>query len=134
MNELLDILAHGDDAQLAARVYDTEALSESARQVSVGLLQLLRAPQGNAALEVVERHPSGRFELVILRVPWKHRAGDPVSSLHPLLVAEQSGQLRAVGFMLPWNDIMPRLEAEMDIIMPLSMLWIGRVMALRKAN
>jgi hypothetical protein len=134
VDELLDILAHGDDAAVAGRVYDAEALSDSERRVPLGLLRSPRAPTRGSRLEVVERHPSGRFELVVLRVPWQAKAGEPGSGYHPLLVTEQSGTLRAVGFVLPWNEVIPRLGAEMAGVLPLSVVWVGRLNALKAAE
>ena len=58
VDELLGILAHGDDIQVAARVFAVESLSEAARQIPVNFLHCLRAPQADLHLEVVERHPS----------------------------------------------------------------------------
>ena len=131
MKELLNILAHGDDTQLAGRVYNTESLSDSARQIPVILLRTLHAPRPDMRLTVVERHPSGRFELVILRIPWAVQSSEPGSGYHPLLVAEQAGELRAVGFVLPWNEVIPQLGAEMNSILPLSMVWITRLNAFK---
>jgi hypothetical protein len=126
VQELLDTLARGDDAAIAARIYGAESLPDSARQIPLGLLRRLRAPRPGLHLQVVERHRSGRFELLILRVPWLAGPGDPAGGHHPLLVAEQGGSPRAVGFVLPWNEVLPQLEAEMPAIMPLSLLWISR--------
>lgn len=131
VDELLGILAHGDDIQVAARVFAVESLSEAARQIPVNFLHCLRAPQADLHLEVVERHPSGRFQLLILLVPWFGKDGKPGSEYHPLLVTEEDGSLRVVGFVLPWNEVMPQLESEMGSLMPLSIIWITRVMALK---
>jgi hypothetical protein len=127
VDEFLDILAHGDDAAVTARIYDAEYLSTSSRQVPLGLLRKLHAPAPGWKLEVVERHPGDGFELLVLRIPWLVNSGEPDSGLHPLIVAEQGGALRAVGFVLPWNEVIPRLGPEMSKVMSLAMIWIGRV-------
>jgi hypothetical protein len=131
VEELLDILAHGNDAQVAARVYDVESLSESARRIPLSFLRTLRAPRPDLRLEVVERHRSGRFDLLILWVSWFAKADEPGSGYHPLLVTEQGGTLRAVGFVLPWNEVIPQLGAEMSSVTPLSVIWITRSMAFK---
>jgi len=131
VDELLDILAHGDDAAVMSRIYDADSLSDAECEVPLGLLQSLRAPDPKSHLHIVERHPSGRFELVVLRVPWRVKAGESDSGYHPLIVAEQGGALRAVGFVLPWNEVIARLDAELEEeVMPLSAVWVGRRIAL----
>lgn len=136
MDELLDILAHGDDTEVTARIYDVECLSETARSIPLDLLRKLHAPDRHWRLELIERRHSGRFELLVLRIPWLVMANEPGSGLHPLIVADQGGALRTVGFVLPWNHVVPRLGAEMNEIASLSMAWIGRASAAnaRKIN
>ena len=131
LEPLLQVLAHGDDNELAARIYAAESLSPAARSIPLGLLRALRAPSPAVRLEVDARHGSGRFELVVLRVPWNATPDDPVSAFHPLIVAPQHDQYRAVGFVLPWNEIIPMLEAERAELHLLSAIWIQRVLALR---
>jgi hypothetical protein len=130
VEELLNILAHGDDSQVVARIYNAEFLSDLARQIPLNFLRSLRAPWPEASLEVVERHPRGQFELVILRLSWRVKETEPGSEYHPLLVAEQGGSLRVVGFVLPWNELIPQLGPEMGTVMPLSLIWISRLTAL----
>jgi hypothetical protein len=79
---------------------------------------------------MVDRVPA-RFELVVLWVPWQAKAAEPGSGYHPLLVTEQRGSLRAVGFILPWNEVMPQLETEMASVIPLSIIWVTRVSVLK---
>jgi hypothetical protein len=131
MQDLLDILAWGDDAQVAHRIYGSESLTEDQCLIPLALLRALRAPRPGLRLSVVERHASGRFELLILRVPWLETEGKSGSGYRPLLVAEQVGTLRALGYVLPWNEILGQLGAEMASVMPLSLVWILRLQALK---
>lgn len=133
MDALLNILAYGDDAAVTSTVYDAESLTDAAIQIPLALLRTLRAPEPGLRLEVVERHQSGRFELLILRLPWKTNPREPGSGLHPLLIADQAGTPRAVGFVLPWNEIVQSLESELNSVTSLSVMWIQRLAALRAA-
>ena len=122
---LLNAIAHGGEPHVSAYVYGGNDLSFSERRFALDLLSRLHAPSADQSLTIVERQASGRFTLLILRVPWLAHDGDPASGYHPLLVAEQGNSYRAVGYVLPWNEIIPQFSAEeMGQIQSLSIRWI----------
>ncbi|NEO83410.1 MAG: hypothetical protein F6J87_03995 [Spirulina sp. SIO3F2] len=129
-HELLSVLAHGDDSQLKTVIYNYQLLTESEWQIPLKLLRKLQSPESKQNLSVVEEHYLDRFVLLILRVPWLDEPDVPLSKLHPLIVAEQDGKLRAIGYVLPWNEITEQFSTvDVSTIRQLSMIWIQKTIA-----
>jgi hypothetical protein len=59
--------------------------------------------------------------------------GTPVCVYPAIAVTKEDGPdpFRAVRFVLPCNESVPQLEAEMGRLLPLSMAWISRLNAFK---
>ncbi|APR75907.1 Hypothetical protein A7982_01254 [Minicystis rosea] len=133
VDELLEVLARGEMTDLEAAVYGGDSLSPEQLEVPTRLLGDLRAPPGDHFFKIVERHTKGRFELVILDVPWKRVPDRRGSGYHPLLVTREP-EVRVIGFVMPWNEIMDRLPPDGGVLGELSAQWILWTMGVQAAH
>jgi hypothetical protein len=130
--KFLSTLAHGEKAQLETLIYGYESLSESERQVPLRLLTKLHSPSFDQDLAVTEKHSLNRFSLLIIQVPWLLKQGEILSDLQPLLITKQGGELKILGYVLPWNEIYQKFSgAETETIRKLSMIWISKAIQAR---
>jgi hypothetical protein len=135
IEKLLTTLAHGDEVELEAVIYGYESLSDAERRVPLGLLKKLHSPSFEQDLVVVEKHSLDRFSLLIVRVPWLSDPEEVLSGHEPLLIAKQGKELRVLGYVLPWNEIIEQFSRdEMAIITKLSMVWISKTIQAQKTG
>src|SRR5262249_39695543 len=119
------------EADLARLIYQSELLPEEERSIPVRLLAGLRPPPGDCSLSIVERHVEGAFELLILYLPWK--ATGKGTGYHPLLISREP-DVRIIGFVLPWNEIISRLPPGAGALGSLSATWIMWTMRAQAAH
>lgn len=100
-------VAHGPADQLGRSIYGYEVLRPGARKAVVDLLQPLRAPAPNQNAQVEAVWKLDRFAVAAVRVPWNHK--DP---LYPVIFCLDQDRPRIVGYVLPFDDLIPRFFAK----------------------
>jgi len=123
MQTVLDKVSHTQEAELPTLLYGYSKSSPAAQKVLLAMLQPLRAPSKdqNMSVEAVQR--SGRFTMIVARVPW--RRGSQPGGLQPIIICGETGHEQVVGYVLPFDDIANDFAgADMGSIMELSHWWI----------
>lgn len=123
MQTVLDKISHSPESELPGLLYGYTQSSPGAQQVLIGMLRPLRAPSPQQHMSVEAVRQSGRFTMIVARVPWP-RGSDP-AGLQPVIVSGDAGREQVVGYVLPFNDIIPLVSgADMQSITALSHWWI----------
>jgi hypothetical protein len=123
MQPLLDKISHSPESELPGLLYGFTQSSPAAQKVLLGMLRPLRAPSPEQHMSAEAIRQSGRFTMVVARVPWQRGTEPP--GLQPIIVAGDAGHEQIVGYILPFDDIMPLLQgADMQSITELSQWWI----------
>ena len=119
----LDKLSHAPESDLPGLVYGYSKVSPGAQQVLIGQLSPLRAPSPEQHVSIEAVQQSGRFTMIVARVPWP-RGAQP-GGLQPVLITGSAGQEQLVGYLLPFDDTMPLMGGtDMECIGELSKWWI----------
>jgi hypothetical protein len=120
---LLDRISHSPESELPALLYGYNESPARVRQVLPGMLRPLRAPSPEQHMSVEAVRQSGRFTMIVARVPWplSVKAG----GLHPIMVTGAPGREKVVGYLLPFNDIFPLMQGtDMRDVNELSQWWV----------
>ena len=127
MHEFLEKVSHGPEAELGELIYGYTPTSPGAKQVLLEMLRPLRAPSADQHMRIEASQDAGRFTILAVRVPWPQppqRYGFP-DGFQPIIICHEGGRDSLVGYLLPFNDIMPQFQGtEMSDIMRLSQWWI----------
>jgi len=125
MQPLLDRIAHAPESELPGLLYGYTQSSAGAQQVLLGMLRPLRAPSPEQRMSVEEVRRSGRFTMVVVRVPWPR--GTEPAGMQPIIITGDAGNAQVVGYILPFNDILTLMQdADMQSITELSQWWIQK--------
>jgi hypothetical protein len=123
LQPLLDKISHSPESELPGLLYGYSQSSAGAQRVLLGMLRPLRAPTPDQRISVDAVHQSGRFTMIAARVPWP-RGTQPGGS-QPIIITGDAGHEQVVGFVLPFNDILPLMQdADTQSITELSQWWI----------
>ncbi len=123
MEEFLDKVSQVPESELSGLLYGYGQLKPGAQKVLVGMLRPLRAPSPNEHIIIEAVRESGRFTMIVARVPWM-RNSQPTDLL-PIIVAKSAGHQQIVGFVLPFDDTIPLFsEEDLEKIHGLSLWWI----------
>jgi hypothetical protein len=125
MQPLLDKISHLPESELPGLLYGYSQSSAGAQQVLLGMLRPLRAPSSEQHMSVEEVRQSGRFTMIVARVPWPR--GTEPAGLQPIIITGDSGHEQVVGYILPFNDIFTLIQGvDMQSITELSQWWIQK--------
>lgn len=120
---LLDRIAHGTDVDVGHAIYGFGQAPPPARKVLIGMLQPLRAPSADGKLSIEAAHTEGEFTLLIVRVSWPLR--NSPNGRQPVIICHRAGEPQVVGYVLPFNDLMPRFSsADLASMAALSRWWM----------
>jgi hypothetical protein len=133
VDAMLELLARGDESQVAYLIYDGEWLTAEERATPLRLLLALRPPPGDQSFSIIERHVAGDYELLILDLPWQRVPDERGTGYHPLLITRVP-EVRIIGFVLPWNELTDRLPSGAGDLGTLSATWIIWTMKAQKAH
>jgi hypothetical protein len=122
MQAFLDRISHSPDSELPKLLYGYSQSSPAAQQVLLRMLQPLRAPSAEQQMSVEAVQRSGRFTMIVARVPWS-RGPKP---LLPVIITGDPGNEQVIGYVMPFDDIMPLLRSDMESITDLSHWWISQ--------
>ena len=123
MQTFLDKVSHAPDSDLPGLVFGYSKVSPGAQRVLIGMLRPLRAPSREQHVSIESVRQSGRFTMIVARVPWPR--GPQPGGLQPVLITGNPGQEQLVGYLLPFDDIMPLMQStDMQSIGELSQWWI----------
>lgn len=123
MAPLLEKISHSPESELPGLLFGYNQSSAGAQKVLLGMLRPLRAPSSDQNMSVEEVHQSGRFTMIVARVPWPRGTEPP--GLQPIIVTGDVGHEQLVGYVLPFDDILPLIQgADMQNITELSQWWI----------
>ena len=127
MQEFLEKVSHGSEAELGTLIYGYSTASPGAKQVLLGMLRPLRAPSADEHMSIEASQDAGRFTMLAVRVPWPQptQGYGFQAGFQPIIICHEEGRDSLVGYVLPFNDIMSHFEgSEMSDIMRLSQWWI----------
>jgi|GEM_PF-2825811 len=125
MQPLLDRLSHSPESELPGLLYGYSMSTPGAQKVLLGMLSPLRAPSPEQHMSVETVRRSGRFTMIVARVPWPR--GTEPAGFQPIIVTGDAGHEQVVGYILPFNDIFSLMQgADMQSITELSHWWIQR--------
>jgi hypothetical protein len=125
MQSLLDKISHSPESELPGLLYGYSQSSTEAQEVLLGMLRPFRAPSSEQHMSVEAVRQSGRFTMIVARVPWPR--GTEPAGLQPIIVTGDAGHEQIVGYMLPFNDILPLMQGgDMQSITELSQWWIQK--------
>jgi hypothetical protein len=125
MQPLLDKISHSPESELPGLLYGYSQSSTGAQEVLLGMLRPLRAPSSEQHMSVEAVRQSGRFTMIVARVPWPR--GTEPAGLQPIIVTGDAGHEQVVGYILPFNDIFPLMQdGDMQNITELSQWWIQK--------
>jgi hypothetical protein len=125
MQPLLDKISHSPEAELPSLLYGYSQSSVGAQKVLLGMLRPLRAPSSEKHMSVETVRQSGRFTMIVARVPWPR--GTEPAGLQPIIITGDAGHEQVVGYILPFNDIIPLMQgSDMQSITELSQWWIQK--------
>ena len=110
MQPLLDKISHSPESELPGLLYGYSQSSPGAQRVLLGMLQPLRAPSPEQHMSVVAVRQSGRFTMIVARVPWPR--GSQPGGFQPIIVTGDVGKEQVVGYVLPFNDIFSLMQGE----------------------
>lgn len=123
LQSLLDEIAHDPTGKKGDALFGYDRISESDQQALLEMLGPLRAPTSNVHLSIESRRSSGRFSIVIVRVPWNKETGS--GELHPVLLINEDGEHKVIGYVLPFNEVVPLIsEADRKKLFELSKHWL----------
>jgi hypothetical protein len=123
MQVFLDKISNSPDSDLPGLVFGYSKVSPGAQRVLIGLLRPLRAPSKEQHISIEAVRQSGRFTMIVARVPWPR--GPQPAGLQPVLITGNPGQEQLVGFLLPFDDIMSLMDGpDMQSVGELSQWWI----------
>jgi hypothetical protein len=123
LQPLLDKISHSPDSELSNLLYGYSKSSAGAQQVLLGMLRPLRAPTPDQHMTIEGVRQSGRFTMIVARVPWPR--GTEPAGLQPILITGENGHEQVVGSVLPFDDILSLMQGEdMQNITELSQWWI----------
>lgn len=121
MQGILDKISHSPEAELPSFLYGYDQSSPGSQKVLLGMLKPLRAPSPEQHMSVVATQRSGRFTMVIVRIPWLSQS----NSLLPIIIGDEAGKARVVGYVLPFDDIMTLFKgADRESIGELTAWWV----------
>jgi hypothetical protein len=116
---LLDRLAYDTDEEVPSLVFGYREVSPAAQDVLRTSLLPVRAPSRDQRMTVVAVRTSGSFTMAAVRVPWSR--GSQAPGMQPILVVDDAGTDKLVGYILPFNDVIPLIRAgDMERILRLS--------------
>ena|SRR5215468_10383922 len=123
MQALLDKLSHGPETELPMMLYGYKQSSPGAQNVSLGMLKALRPPTAEQHMTFENFRRAGRFTMIVARVPW-HKG--PYAYEHqPIIFCREGEQEQVVGYVLPFNDILPLIQGnDMQSVMELSQWYL----------
>ena len=125
MQLLLDKISHSPESELPSLLYGYSQSSTGAQKVLLGMLHPLRAPSSEQHMSVETVRQSGRFTMIVARVPWPR--GTEPAGLQPIIVTGDAGHEQVVGYILPFNDIFPLMQGDdLQSITELSQWWIQK--------
>ena len=125
MQPLLDKISHSPESELPGLLYGYSQSSPGAQKVLLGMLRPLRAPPSEQHMSVESVRQSGRFTMIVARVPWPR--GTEPAGFQPIIITGDAGHEQVVGYILPFNGIFPLMQpADMQSITELSQWWIQR--------
>src|SRR5687768_384243 len=95
MQTVLDRISHSPESDLPRLLYGYRESSAGAREVLVSMLRPLRSPSPEQRMTVVDARRSGRFTMIVARVPWSR--GEQAAGLQPIIVTGEAGMEQVVG-------------------------------------
>jgi len=120
---LLDQIAHDPTNNKGDVLFGYDRVSESDQQALLGMFNPLLAPTSNLHLSIESIRSSGRFSIIIVSVPWNKETNS--GELHPVLLVNEDGKDKIIGFVLPFNEVVPLLsEADRKTVFELSQHWL----------
>lgn len=108
MQALLDKLSHGPESDFPSLLYGYKQSSAGAQSVLVSMLKVLRAPSSGQHMTVDKFRRAGRFTMIVAHVPWPRGPDD--YEYQPIIICRESEQEQIVGYMLPFNDVIPLFQ------------------------
>lgn len=127
MQNLLDKLSHGPEAELGTLIYGYNQASPGAQRVLLSMLRPLRTPSPDKHMSIEASRHMGRFTMLSVRVPWSQptQGYGFQASFQPVLICHEGGRDLLAGYVLPFNDILHHFAgADMESISRLSQWWI----------
>ena len=112
LQSLLEKLAHAPESDLATLVYGYDRSSTGAQKILLNMLKQLHAPSPDQNMTVETIAQSGHFRMVVAQIPWLK--GTQGSTQMPILLTSVNGVEVVVGYVLPFDDLIPLL-AETDL-------------------
>jgi hypothetical protein len=94
MQPLLDKISHSPESELPSLLYGYGQSSSGAQQVLLGMLQPLRAPSSEQHMSIAAVRQSGRFTMIVARVPWPR--GSQSGGLQPIIITGDVGKEQVV--------------------------------------
>jgi len=123
MQTVLDKISHSPESELPALLYGYSQSSSGAQKLLLGMLRPLRAPSSEQHMSVVAVRQSGRFTMIVARVPWTR--GSQPGGFQPIIITGDAGKEQVVGYVLPFNDIFSLMQgADMRSVTELSQWYV----------
>jgi hypothetical protein len=105
MQTFLDRISHSPDGELPGLLYGYGQSSSGTQKVLLGMLRPLRAPSSEQHMSVEAVRHSGRFTMIVARIPWPR--GPQPGGYQPIIITGDPGREQIVGYVLPFDDIFP---------------------------
>lgn len=109
MQTLLDKISHAPESELPALLFGYGQSSPGAQQILLSMLRPLRAPSPQQHMSVEDYRHAGRLTMIVALVPWQN-SPHPRDFL-PIIITGDVGKEQVVGTVLPFDDIIPLLNA-----------------------
>jgi hypothetical protein len=123
MQALLDRLSHGSEADLPSMLYGYKQSSAGAQKTLVGMLNVLRPTSPEQHMKFHGFRQAGRFTMIVAHVAWYK--GPYAYEYQPIIVCHEGEQDQVVGYILPFNDILPLIQQkDMESICELSQWYL----------
>src|SRR5215831_19799596 len=81
---ILNKISHSPDSELPGLIFGYSQSSPAAQKVLLGMLRPLRAPSPEQHMSVEAVRESGRFTMIVARVPWSR--GSLPGGLQPIII------------------------------------------------
>jgi hypothetical protein len=108
MQAVLDKLSHGHEAGLPAMLFGYKESSPGAQEILLAMLKALRPPTPEQHMKFESSSRAGRFTMVVAHVP-RHKKPHGYE-YQPIIFCREGDQYQVVGYLLPFNDILPLIK------------------------
>ena len=132
INALFEEMMHGPIEALSSIVYGYDRIGPGGQQVIRGMIERIRQPAHTDRLQIRERRNAGHFEMVIAYASWKPDWS--ADGFLPFIVGRHDSRLQVLGYVLPFNPVVPILTAEdREHAFALAKCWVAWVQSYKKA-